>query len=58
MGKEWKHFEKVDKVNVYDFLTDAGKKTINYGIYDIKANEGWINISVDHDTAEFAVESI
>ncbi|EQD75667.1 Transposase, Rhodopirellula-type, partial [mine drainage metagenome] len=33
-------------------------KAIPYGMYDIKANEGWVNIGNDHDTAEFAVESI
>ncbi len=33
-------------------------KAIPYGVYDIKANEGWVNIGIDHDTAEFAVESI
>jgi len=29
-----------------------------YGVYDIAANEGWVNVGVDHDTAAFAVESI
>ena len=57
-GKEWKPPGEVDEVNVYDFLTDAEGKAIPYGIYDIKANEGWVNVGIDHDTAEFAVESI
>ncbi len=57
-GKEWKPPGEVDEVNVYDFLTDAEGKAIPYGIYDIKANEGWVNIGIDHDTSEFAVESI
>lgn len=29
-----------------------------YGIYDVAANTGWINVGIDHDTAAFAVESI
>ena len=29
-----------------------------FGVYDIAANEGWVNVGVDHDTAAFAVESI
>ncbi len=29
-----------------------------YGIYDITANTGWVNVGTDHDTAAFAVESI
>jgi Rhodopirellula transposase DDE domain len=28
------------------------------GVYDIAANEGWVNVGVDHGTAAFAVESI
>jgi hypothetical protein len=27
-------------------------------VYDMAANEGWVNVGVDHDTAAFAVESI
>ena len=29
-----------------------------YGVYDIAANEGWVSVGIDHDTAAFAVESI
>ena len=57
-GREWKPPGEVDEVNVYDFLTDAEGRAIPYGVYDIKSNEGWVNIGIDHDTAEFAVESI
>ena len=31
---------------------------IPYGIYDITENSGWVNIGIDRDTAEFAVDSI
>ena len=31
---------------------------MSYGIYDLKRNVGWVNVGIDHDTAEFAVESI
>ena len=57
-GKEWKPPDEIDHVNVYDFLSDAEGKAIPYGIYDIKNNEGWVSIGIDHDTAEFAVGSI
>ena len=33
-------------------------KAIPYGVYDIAANAGWVNVGTDHDTAAFAVESI
>ena len=29
-----------------------------YGVYDLTANEGWVSVGIDHDTAEFAVESV
>jgi hypothetical protein len=29
-----------------------------YGVYDIAANQGWVNVGIDADTAEFAVESV
>ena len=33
-------------------------KAIPYGVYDVAANAGWVNVGTDHDTAAFAVESI
>ena len=29
-----------------------------YGIYDLAANAGWVNVGVDNDTASFAVQTI
>jgi hypothetical protein len=29
-----------------------------YGVYDPTANLGWVSVGVDHDTAEFAVETL
>ena len=29
-----------------------------YGVYDLAANEAWVSVGTDHDTAAFAVESI
>ena len=29
-----------------------------YGVYDVTANEGWVSVGIDHDTAEFAGESL
>jgi hypothetical protein len=29
-----------------------------YGVYDMGANTGWVNVGTDHDTAVFAAESI
>jgi hypothetical protein len=31
---------------------------IPYEVYDITANTGWVSMGVDHDTAQFAAESL
>ena len=36
---------------------ELGKVT-PYGIYDLTANTGWVNVGTDHDTGAFAVSSI
>jgi Rhodopirellula transposase DDE domain len=33
-------------------------KAVPYGIYDLTANTGWVNVGTDHDTGAFAVASI
>lgn len=57
-GTEWQAKGEHTEVNVYDFLSLADGKAIPYGIYDLVHNHGFVNVGIDHDTAEFAVESI
>lgn len=57
-GKEWHKSKDPENVKVYDFLSDAEGKAIPYGVYDLSQNEGWVSVGIDHDTAEFAVETI
>jgi hypothetical protein len=45
-------------VRVYDFIDSELGKVVPYGIYDLTMNQGWVSVGIDHDTAEFAVESI
>jgi len=33
-------------------------KVCPYGVYDPTHNQGWVSVGIDHDTAQFAVESI
>jgi len=33
-------------------------KAIPYGVYDIVSNQGWVSVGIDHDTAQFATNSI
>lgn len=54
-GKEWRSKGNPRKTESHDF----GKDRVNpYGVYDQTANVGWVSVGTDHDTAEFAVESI
>ena len=57
-GKEWQPQGKPETVRTHDFIDRALGKAIPYGVYDVARNEGWVNVGIDHDTAEFAVESI
>jgi len=57
-GQEWQPKGQSVSVNVPDFLSLAEGKAIPYGIYDILQHTGFVNVGQDHDTAEFAVESI
>src|SRR6266581_2061432 len=57
-GREWQAKGEETSVNVYDFLSLATGKAIPYGVYDLVHNRGFVNVGIDHDTAEFAVESI
>ena len=45
-------------MDCHDFPGDAAGKALPYGIYDVAANTGWVNVGTDHDTAAFAVESL
>jgi len=45
-------------VNDHDFPDEELGKAVPYGIYDLAANAGWVNVGTDGDTAAFAVESI
>ena len=47
-----------EEVRVHDFIDPELGKVAPYGVYDLTANAGWVNVGIDHDTAEFAVESI
>jgi transposase len=57
-GREWRAEGEQTSVNVYDFLSLADGKAVPYGIYDLLHKRGFVNVGIDHDTAEFAVESI
>lgn len=57
-GREWHRQGEPEPVRVYDFVDKALGKANPYGVYDPTANLGWVSVGVDHDTAEFAVETL
>jgi hypothetical protein len=57
-GREWRPRGEPVRVRDHDFPDPARGTAIPYGIYDLAANAGWVNVGTDHDTAAFAVESI
>lgn len=56
-GKEYRKVGDARRVNGHDFEGPEGKAA-PYGIYDIGANEGFVNVGISSDTAEFACASI
>jgi len=57
-GQEWQPQGEPQKTLVHDFPDKELGKAIPYGIYDLGRNEGWVSLGIDHDTAEFAIDSI
>ena len=57
-GREWQPKGTPEQANVYDFVDEQLGKVTPYGVYDLAANAGWVSVGIDHDTAEFAVQSI
>jgi hypothetical protein len=57
-GREWRPPGEPEEVRVHDFVDKDLGKAIPYGVYDLSANTGWVSVGCDHDTAEFAVESL
>lgn len=57
-GRELRPKGDPEPVRVHDFMLPELGKVAPYGVYDIAANAGWINLGITSDTAAFAVESI
>jgi hypothetical protein len=57
-GREWQPAGYPEPVRVHDFLDKQLGKAIPYGVDDVTANQGWVSVGIDHETAAFAVASI
>ena len=57
-GREWQPAKTPVRVDVHDFPDPEVGKAIPYGVFDLGANEGFVVVGDDADTAEFAVTTI
>ena len=55
---EWLPLGAPEDVRIHDFLIKELGRAVLYGIYDLAANTGWVNVGIDNDTAAFAVQTI
>jgi hypothetical protein len=57
-GRQWHPKGKAPRVHDHDFPDPQVPRAYPYGIYDLGRNRGHVVVGTDHDTAQFAVESI
>jgi len=57
-GREWRPAGDPVTVNDDDFPDKEPGKAIPCGVYDVGASSGWVSVGTDHDTAQFAVQTI
>jgi len=57
-GREWQPKGEPVEVDTHDFPDPEIGKAIPYGVYDLAANQAWVSVGDDHDTAAFAVATI
>jgi len=54
-GREWRPKGSPEPVRVHDFKDQGNGKALPYGIFDLASEEGWVQVGIDHDTAQFAL---
>jgi transposase len=57
-GQEYQPKKQPVETKMHDFPDEELGKAIPYGVFDIENNEGFVNVGITSDTAEFAVNSI
>jgi hypothetical protein len=57
-GTEWAPAGQPERVSVHGFPDEELGTVTPYGIYDLTANTGWVNVGTDHDTGALAAASI
>jgi hypothetical protein len=57
-GREWRPQGDPEEVRVHEFLIKSLGRAVPYGVSDLAANAGWVSVGIDHDTAQFGVQTI
>jgi len=57
-GREWRPQGCPEVVRTHDFRDKELGIGIPYGVYDLTRNNGWVSVGIDHDTAQFATETL
>lgn len=57
-GQTWRQKGEPIKVKTHNFPDKTKGKAVPHGVSDIGKNGAWVNVSISHDTAQFAVASI
>jgi DDE family transposase len=57
-GREYQRSGQPVEVNGHDFPHPDVPRAIPYGVYDVGADDGFVAVGIDHDTAAFAVNAI
>lgn len=57
-GQEWQPQGEPTPVRTHDFPDKTLGKVSPYGVYDVAADEAWVSVGIDHDTADFAAATI
>jgi hypothetical protein len=57
-GREWHPAGNPEEVRAKDFPDRLLGKVTPDGVYDLTHNEGWVSVGIDHNTSEFATETI
>jgi hypothetical protein len=57
-GREWHPRGHPEQVRAKDFPDKELGKVIPEGVYDLRRNEGWVSVGIDHGTAEFATQTL
>jgi transposase len=57
-GRELRPKGDPEQVRTHDFPLPGLGRVTPYGVYDLSDNSAWVSVGVDHDTAQFAVETL